>query len=244
MNVHSTPSGAGRKRRDRGESSHAAPPGPPNPAPAKAGRRARPKVHDKRRSVLDAATTLFAQRGYHGTTVPDVAAAARIATGTLYHYFADKEQLVNEVYRDAKLRLRAALLDGLASPAIERPGALEAWFLELWRRLADFARREPDAFRFLEMQDHVAYLDAESRRVEIATLAPIYAVASRVEAIAQQARADVIIALVWGAFVGLVKATRLGYLALEDAGIDAAGALAWRLLAPESRRVRAARPEP
>jgi AcrR family transcriptional regulator len=168
--------------------------------------------------------------------VPEVATAAKVATGTLYHYFEDKQQLVNEVFRDAKLRLRAALLDGVADPDPDQPGAVEAWFLGLWRRLAAFARREPEAFRFLEMQDHVEYLDAESRAIELSVLAPVFMVAKRVGDRAAVQRVDVVIALVWGAFIGLIKADRLGYLKLSDAGIDEAGPVAWRMFAPEAER--------
>src|SRR5262245_66553135 len=99
-------------------------------------KRGRPVVDDKRRRVLDAALKVFAERGYHGTTVPDVAAAAGVGTGTLYHYFEHKHQLVNEVYRDAKLRLRGELVDHLPDPDVNAPGAVQAWFTELWRRLA------------------------------------------------------------------------------------------------------------
>ncbi|HUJ60191.1 MAG TPA: TetR/AcrR family transcriptional regulator [Kofleriaceae bacterium] len=201
--------------------------------------------------MLDAALRMFAERGYHGTTVPDVAEAAGVATGTLYHYFAHKEELVNEVYRDAKQRLRSALLDDLPEPRLDEQGAVERWFHELWRRLAAFARREPAAFRFLEMQDHVEYLDAESRQLELATVSPIFMVAQRVSDRAGGSRVDIVIALMWGAFVGLVKANRLGYLALDDTSreggqpgaagsrrgsIDSAGDIVWRMFGPEAQR--------
>src|SRR5262245_45609496 len=117
-------------------------------------RRGRPLVDDKRRRILDAALRVFAARGYHATAVPEVAPAARVGTGTLYRYFATKEALVNEVYRDAKARLRAALIDGLDLEAVG-----QRWFLDAWRRLIGFARTEPEAFQFLEMQDHAPYLD-------------------------------------------------------------------------------------
>jgi hypothetical protein len=39
-------------------------------------------------------------------------------------------------------------------------------------------------------------------------------------------------AMVWGAFVGLIKAERLGYLTLDDATLMRAGEQAWRLIAP------------
>lgn len=208
-------------------------------------RRGRPAVDDKRRRILDAALKVFAQRGFHGTAVPDVAAAARVSTGTLYYYFDDKEQLVNETYRDAKLRLRNTLMDQLPEPQLDVPGGAEAWFHEVWGRLSAFAKREPDAFRFLEMQDHVEYLDAESKHLEIGVVAPLFVVAKRVTDLAGSDRVDVTMALIWGAFVGLVKVSRLGYLQLDDASLRAAGHTVWRMLAPEAERaVERAKREP
>jgi len=202
-------------------------------------KRGRPVVDDKRRRVLDAAIKVFAERGYHGTTVPDVAKAARIGTGTFYHYFEHKQRLVNEVYRDAKLRLRSFLLGGLADPDVTVPGSVQRWFFELWRRLAAYAQQDPYAFRFLEMQDHAEYLDVESRQIDLTTLTPLVMVAHRIyQRAGTTKRIDVVIALMWGAFVGLVKASRLGYLqlgpsGLDDAGLEAAGEIVWRMLEPE-----------
>jgi len=200
-------------------------------------RRGRPVVDDKRRKLLDAALKIFAERGYHGTAVPEVAEAAGVGTGTLYHYFEHKHQLVNEVYRDAKLRLRGALLDGLVEPDLDKPDAVRAWFDEVWRRLAAYARREPDTFRFLEMQDHVEYLDIESRQIELSTLAPLFLVGKKVHDRTSGPRVDIVIALMWGAFVGLVKASRLGYLRLDDYSLVAAGGVAWRMFEPEANRL-------
>ncbi len=195
------------------------------------------QAHDaKRRVVLTAALEAFAERGYYGTTVPDVAAAAGVAIGTLYHYFATKERLVNEVFRDAKLRMRSALLDGIAEPVLDKPQAVEAWFFEMWGRLARFVRAEPATFRFLEMHEHVAYLDLESRQHELATVTPIFAVVQRVADRSGGARADLMVALSYGAFVGLFRASRHGYVTLDDASLTAAGAIAWRMLAPEALR--------
>jgi len=199
-------------------------------------RRGRPLVDDKRRRILDAALRVFAARGYHGTAVPEVAAAAKVGTGTMYRYFETKEALVNEVYRDAKARLRAALLDGLDLAAVG-----EGWFLDAWRRLIDFARAEPAAFQFLEMQDHAPYLDAKSREVELSVLAPLWLAGKRLTDRRRTARAlpvDVLIALVWGAFVGLIKADRLGYLTLDDKTLMRAGEVCWTLIAPDAPRAR------
>ncbi|HEU4611403.1 MAG TPA: TetR/AcrR family transcriptional regulator, partial [Kofleriaceae bacterium] len=194
--------------------------------------RGRPLVDDKRRRILDAALRVFAARGYHGTSVPEVAETAKVGVGTLYRYFEDKNALVNEVYRDAKQRLKDALLDGLAAPDVYQLDNAEHWFSELWRRLATFARAEPDAFRFLEMQDHVEYLDAKSRALELSVLAPLWLAGKRLRDRSGGPPVDIAIALLWGAFVGLVKASRLGYLELDDRKLEQAGEAAWRIVAP------------
>jgi AcrR family transcriptional regulator len=199
-------------------------------------RRGRPLVDDKRRRILDAALRTFAERGYHGTAVPEVAEAAGVGTGTLYRYFEHKEALVNEVYRDAKLRLRAALLDNFPEVDLYRLDEAERWFTELWRRLVTFARTEPDAFRFLEMQDHTPYLDAESRRVELSVLAPLWLAGKRLRDRADGPSVDVMIALLWGAFVGIVKAARTGYLRLDDRAFEQAGRTAWQMIVPTPLR--------
>jgi len=207
-------------------------------------RRGRPLVDDKRRRILDAALRVFATRGYHGTAVPEVAHAAGVGTGTLYRYFANKEALVNEVYRDAKERLRVAVLDGMPEPDVARVDAARAWFHEVWRRLGAFARAEPEAFRFLEMQDHVDYLDVESRRVELSVLVPLWMAGKRLRARTAGTPIDLLIALLWGAFVGVIKASRLGYLELDDARLAEAGEACWKMIAPPPPGRRTARTLP
>jgi TetR/AcrR family transcriptional regulator, repressor of fatR-cypB operon len=199
--------------------------------------RGRPLVDDKRRIILDAALKTFAAKGFHGTSVPEVAKAAGVAAGTLYVYFDNKEALVNEVYRDAKQRLAAALLGDLPALDGSTHDQPEAWFTELWRRLGAFARAEPDAFRFLEMQDHIEYLDAKSKALELSVLAPLWVTGKRLRD-RHGPPVDVAIALLWGAFVGLVKAQRLGYLTLDDKKLAAAGAAAWRMIAPAGAAAR------
>lgn len=189
-------------------------------------KRGRPRVGDKRRQILDAALEAFAEKGYHGTAVPEVAAAAGVGAGTLYRYFQNKEDLVNEVFRDAKGRLGAALYGG---PPEGSDGSPRAWFLDLWSRLVGFSRSEPLAFRFLELQDHVPYLDPKSRESELVVLAPMWLASQELvrRDLTRDLPAEVLMAFAWGALVGLLKAERLGYLRLDDATLAAAGEACW-----------------
>jgi AcrR family transcriptional regulator len=238
MNVRSVIRQPSRKRARRATTSRPPAAAPPS-RPARG--RGRPLVDDKRRRILDAALRTFAERGYHGTSVPEVADAAEIGVGTVYRYFETKDELVNEAYRDAKLRLRAYLLDGLPEVDGYKLDMAERWFRELWNRLAGFAAAEPEAFRFLEMQDHVAYLDAQSRDVELTVLGPLWFAGKQLRDRLGGLNVDVSIALLWGAFVGLVKASRLGYLRLDQRIIDEAGAACWRMIAPAPFRAASPR---
>ena len=48
----------------------------------------------RKAQILDAATKVFAQRGFHRTTIHDVAKAAGVADGTIYNYFENKPALL------------------------------------------------------------------------------------------------------------------------------------------------------
>lgn len=48
----------------------------------------------RRTQILDAAAQVFAERGFHRTTVRDVAKAAGVADGTIYNYFENKTALL------------------------------------------------------------------------------------------------------------------------------------------------------
>src|SRR4051812_32716571 len=48
--------------------------------------------------LLDVATRLFAERGFEGTSVQEIVAAAGVTKGAMYHYFASKDDLLYEIY--------------------------------------------------------------------------------------------------------------------------------------------------
>jgi AcrR family transcriptional regulator len=47
-----------------------------------------------RNAILDAAETVFAERGFHGARLQDIAAGARIAVGTVYNHFEHKDAVL------------------------------------------------------------------------------------------------------------------------------------------------------
>jgi AcrR family transcriptional regulator len=55
----------------------------------------------KRAAVLKEAARAFGQRGYHNTSLDDVAKALRVAKGTLYNYIKDKQEILFECHNQA-----------------------------------------------------------------------------------------------------------------------------------------------
>jgi TetR/AcrR family transcriptional regulator, mexJK operon transcriptional repressor len=51
----------------------------------------------KHRAILEAATTVFLDNGYMGTSMDEIAALARVSKQTIYKHFADKESLFVEI---------------------------------------------------------------------------------------------------------------------------------------------------
>lgn len=83
----------------------------------------------KRDSILDAAQAVFAERGYHRTTIKDVAAHAEVADGTLYNYFDNKDALLSGLFERFQVDLGAAG----ATPAARIQQSLEPGALQLVR---------------------------------------------------------------------------------------------------------------
>lgn len=60
-----------------------------------------------RRAVLDAARSLFGAKGYAQTSVEEIAEAARVTKGAVYHHFAGKEALFRAVYAETEAEAQA-----------------------------------------------------------------------------------------------------------------------------------------
>lgn len=84
---------------------------------AGAHRSSRPDTEATRDAILDAASSLFAERGYLSTTVDDIAVAAHVATGTVYTSVGGKQQVLEAVVH----RFVEPEPDEAGSPAPEAP---------------------------------------------------------------------------------------------------------------------------
>lgn len=72
---------------------------------------------NRKDAILDEATRLFAERGYEGTSMADLAERVGLRKASLFHHFASKEQLRRAVLERLVLRVTSALSS--ASPSAQ-----------------------------------------------------------------------------------------------------------------------------
>jgi AcrR family transcriptional regulator len=65
------------------------------------------QVEATRRAVLDAARAAFGSKGYAQASIEEIAAAARVTKGAVYHHFAGKEALFRAVWAEVEADAQA-----------------------------------------------------------------------------------------------------------------------------------------
>jgi AcrR family transcriptional regulator len=58
----------------------------------------RADLHGNRERILAVALRLFTSQGFHGTPTAQISREAGVSTGTLFHYFPDKNTLIDQLY--------------------------------------------------------------------------------------------------------------------------------------------------
>jgi AcrR family transcriptional regulator len=71
-------------------------------------RRAR-HLEERRQAILEAAALVFSRRGFDKATTREVARAADISEGTIYNYFASKQEILAELARMVQTRITAIM---------------------------------------------------------------------------------------------------------------------------------------
>jgi AcrR family transcriptional regulator len=167
----------------------------PKPAPANGSQAA------KRQQILDAATRVFASRGYHGARVSDIAREAGIAYGLVYHYFRNKEEILDTIFAQrwgAFLDVVEGIADG-PQPAAEK--------LRQFAAIVLFAnRRRPDWVKVLVFEIQRTSRFSEPEQIE--AVGRLFRSVARIVRMGQEAgelRPDLDANLVCLAFIGALE---------------------------------------
>lgn len=163
----------------------------------------------RRAQILDAATSVFAARGFHRTTIRDIAREAGVADGTIYNYFANKPALLLGILE----RLNES--ERRESDMAQAAGGDLRSFLEAYarQRLTVLA----DQLAIFQVVLSEVLVDAELRAVYLNTIiAPTFALAE--ERFARMAEAGIIQSHDIALSLRVSAATTLGLVLLRLLG--------------------------
>lgn len=114
-------------------------------------------VDERRRQLLEAGASLFAEHAYEDISMRQIAAAAGVSKPLLYHYFPSKPDLFKAVFAEAAAELQAVIGPASDATGVEQLSAsldgYLAWIeahAQAWANLMQSAARLPEARELVE----------------------------------------------------------------------------------------------
>lgn len=124
------------------------------------------QANSRRDELLALAATMFAERGLRATTVRDIADGAGILSGSLYHHFASKEEMVDDLLRgflDWLFERYQQIIDNEPNPLERLKGLFMTSFEAIEHRHAQVVIYQDEAQR-LSSQPRFSYLEERNRQ--------------------------------------------------------------------------------
>jgi AcrR family transcriptional regulator len=113
---------------------------------------------EKKQKILDASLKLFVEQGFHGTSTAEIAKKARVATGTLFHYFPTKEDLINSLYFHSKESMLKEV-----KGSYNNKKTFKENIKDLWLKFNYFGINNPYMFQFILIFHSSPYISSLTR---------------------------------------------------------------------------------
>lgn len=117
------------------------------------------EIKDKRTRVLSYALHLFVIQGVQQTSMAQLSKDSDVATGTIYHYFKSKDELIEALF----LEIKRNMAEAIALSEVEKTLSLKSRFELIWRKAYHFYITNPKQFIFSHTQNYSPTISAEIR---------------------------------------------------------------------------------
>jgi len=126
------------------------------------------EVADKKSAIFDATIRLITENGFDSTPMSLIAKTSGVAAGTIYLYFKNKEDLINQLYLELKERLTAAVVKDYNSNLPIRI-AVEL----LWNNYMNYFLDNPVEYRFFEQFSNSPLINKYTKETGCRIFSPI-----------------------------------------------------------------------
>ena len=113
----------------------------------------------KRQDILDAAVELFVRQGVDNTPTSQISKVAGVATGTLFHHFRCKDDILSALVLDIHESSHAAVFSGSAHIA-----DFKSRFEAMWLAFVRWAMKHPNKLHFRAQIESRINLDEETQK--------------------------------------------------------------------------------
>ena len=114
----------------------------------------------KREQILSSTLDLVSEIGFHATSVSLIIKKSEVASGTIYHHFKSKEDLIDTLYSELKKEMGNAIVQNVNGQLNYK----EKFFL-IWMNLFNFYTENPKKFEFLEDYANSPFVRKEIKEI-------------------------------------------------------------------------------
>ena len=179
---------------------------------------------DRREAVLQATLNLVTERGLYDTPMSEIAREARVAAGTIYHYFDSKHKLILDLYSEAKVKMGEALMEKYDGRA-----PYQTQFAQFWKNLFTFFIKNPTLFMFLEQFDNSPYYNKIAKEESKQLYLPVldFIKTGIAEGILKDIEVELIANILNGTIAAVAKAHLHGDLSIDSAKLYKSIEISW-----------------
>lgn len=184
----------------------------------------KPRDETKIQQIFAATLQLVVLRGVAGITMRQIAKEAKMATGTLYIYFKDKDKLINDLYYSCRASSVSAYFKGYNPSIPYKEGFTIIWNNILNHRLENF-----DEAVFMEQCYHSPFMSESTKEMNQQLLQPLYKLIERGKEEKLLKNLDTILLLIsmMGSITGLIKYINYHKKKITDDMIGNAFLICW-----------------
>lgn len=182
------------------------------------------KATDKRGAIIRAAMELVAEQGFHGTPTSQIAQKAGTGVGTIYRYFKDKDELIEEIHTQVHGVFLSTFAETYHPKLPVRENYLRI-FIALTRQFV----AHPFEIRFMEQYYNSPYGIAKKRSEEYVAEKPLFRFfeQGKQQLAIKDFPLDVLMSLSFGPLIFVTRDHLNGFVNLDDALIAAVVEASW-----------------
>ena len=181
-------------------------------------------MSSKRDQILLATRDLIFEQGLQDLSMAQIAQRAGVGMGTIYNYFASKEELVFCAYSEIKAAMSTYVLEDYdeSQPVVVR-------FMHLLGSVAAYGVQHPREFRLTELLAKIPFIQEQAETQEYALVSALNRlfVEAQKQRLLKDMPAAVVALLISGALNALIEAHATGEIHLDDALIEQMVTACW-----------------